>query len=38
MNINSGRVRMLNGNSSCFGPLQRDLNLHREIERDALRN
>ena len=28
MNINSGRVRMLNGNSSCCRPLQGDLDLH----------
>ena len=28
MNMNSGRVRMLNGNSSCCRSLQGDLDLH----------
>ena len=35
MNMNYGKVRMVNCNSSCCRPLQGDL---RERERDALSN
>ena len=34
MNMNCGKVRMVNWNSSCCRPLQGDLNLHRERERE----
>lgn len=32
MNINCGKVRIMNWNSSCCKPLQGDLYLHKERE------
>ena len=40
--MNYGKIRIVNGNSSCCRPLQGDLDLHRERdrlrERDTLKN
>ena len=37
MNMNCGKVRMMNENSSCCRLLQEDLDLHKERERERER-